>query len=86
MTLPFLLSVMSKATHGPTHLWSAGKVYRLCQNDAQHLEACHQAEALGVDEVGKVDPWLVVGRVLQSVESVLPGSIVRIVPDAISDV
>jgi phenylalanyl-tRNA synthetase alpha chain len=80
MTLPFLLTVRSKRTPGPARLWSAGKVYRVCQSDSQHLEAFHQGEALWIDEVGKVDPWLLAGRILKSVESLRPGSVVRIVP------
>jgi len=51
MTLPFLLTVMSTPPHGPARLWCAGKVYRVCQGDSQHLEAFHQAEALWIDEV-----------------------------------
>jgi phenylalanyl-tRNA synthetase alpha chain len=48
--------------------------------DALHLEAFHQAEVLWIDERDRVDPWQVTGRVLQSVERVLPRRTVKIVP------
>jgi phenylalanyl-tRNA synthetase alpha chain len=50
--------------------------------DATHLEAFHQAEALWVDERSQLDPWQMSARVLQSVDRVLPGRTVKIVPTA----
>jgi phenylalanyl-tRNA synthetase alpha chain len=47
-----------------------------------HLEAFHQAEVLCVDERGRLDPWRVTGQVLQSVNLLLPGRAVKIVPTA----
>jgi phenylalanyl-tRNA synthetase alpha chain len=64
----------------PLRIWTAGKCYRLCQVDAMHLEAFHQAEVLWVDERSRLDPWQMTGRVLQSVDRVLPGRTVKIVP------
>jgi len=50
--------------------------------DAMHLEAFHQAEVLYVDERGRLDPWRATGQVLQSVNLLLPGRAVKIVPTA----
>jgi phenylalanyl-tRNA synthetase alpha chain len=47
-----------------------------------HLEAFHQAELLYVDERRTLDPWQVTGRVLESVDRLLPGRSVKIVPTA----
>src|SRR4029453_5779997 len=44
------------------------------------LEACHQAEVLWMDERAALDPWLLTSRVLRSVDAVLPGRTVKIVP------
>jgi RNA polymerase sigma-70 factor (ECF subfamily) len=78
LTLPLLLTV--KYEGRPLRLWASGKAYRVCQADATHLEAFHQAEALWVDERARLDPWQMTGRVLQSVDKVLPGRTVKIVP------
>ena len=48
LTLPLLLTVRYEGA--PLRIWAAGKAYRLCQVDAMHLEAFHQAEVLWVDE------------------------------------
>ena len=48
LTLPLLLTV--RYDGGPLRIWAAGKAYRLCQIDAMHLEAFHQAEVLWLDE------------------------------------
>jgi phenylalanyl-tRNA synthetase alpha chain len=45
-----------------------------------HLEAFHQAEVLCVDEHSRLDPWHVTGLVLQSIDRLLPGRSVKIVP------
>jgi RNA polymerase sigma factor (sigma-70 family) len=78
LTLPLLLTV--RYAGEPLRIWSAGKAYRRCQVDATHLEAFHQAEVLWVDDRERLDPWHVTARVLQSVDRVLPGRTVKIVP------
>ena len=78
LTLPLLLS--TRYTGAPLRIWTAGKAYRLCQTDAMHLEAFHQAEVLWMDERSRLDPWLVTARVLQSVDGLFPGRQVKIVP------
>jgi RNA polymerase sigma factor (sigma-70 family) len=80
LTLPLLMTV--RYEQRPLQIWAAGKAYRLCQQDAQHLEAFHQAEVLWVDERSRLDPWQMTGRVLQSVDRALPGRTVKIVPTA----
>ena len=64
----------------PLRIWAAGKAYRVCQEDATHLEAFHQAEVLWLDERERIDPWQLTARVLQSVDRVLPHRTVKIVP------
>ena len=78
LTLPLLLTV--RYTGQPLRIWVSGKAYRMCQTDATHLEAFHQAEVLWLDERPRLDPWQITGRVLQSVERVLPRRTVKIVP------
>ena len=78
LTLPLLLTVRSAG--GPLRIWVSGKAYRLCQIDATHLDAFHQAEVLWLDERAHLDAWRVTARVLQSVEHVLPRRTVKIVP------
>jgi phenylalanyl-tRNA synthetase alpha subunit len=78
LTLPLLLTVRYKGQ--PLRIWTAGKAYRLCQIDAMHLEAFHQAEALCLDDLSRLDPWRMTGHVLQSVDRVLPGRALKIVP------
>jgi DNA-directed RNA polymerase specialized sigma24 family protein len=78
LTLPLLLTVRYEGK--PLQIWTAGKCYRLCQQDAMHLEAFHQAEVLWVDERSRLDPWQMTGRVLRSVNRALPGRTVKIVP------
>ncbi len=78
MTLPLL---MTKRYQGqPMNLWMEGKVYRQGRLDAKHLEAFHQAEVFWLGNRGEVDAWRMTTMVLQSVDAVLPGSTVRIVP------
>jgi phenylalanyl-tRNA synthetase alpha chain len=78
LTLPFLLSV--RDTGESLRAWIAGKAYRVCKVDATHLEAFHQAEAFWIDERARLDPWYMTGRVLQSMDRVLPERAVKVVP------
>ncbi len=78
LTLPLLLTVRYEGQ--PLRIWTAGKAYRLCQIDAMHLDAFHQAEALCLDERSRLDPWRMTGQVLQSVDLLFPGRTVKIVP------
>jgi RNA polymerase sigma factor (sigma-70 family) len=78
LTLPLLLTV--RYTGDPLRVWAAGKAYRVCQTDAMHLEAFHQAEVFWLDERERLDPWQMTGRVLQSVDRLLPGRTVKVVP------
>jgi RNA polymerase sigma factor (sigma-70 family) len=78
LTLPLLLSVRYEG-HA-LRIWAAGKAYRRCQVDAKHLEAFHQAEVFCLDERARLDHWQMTIRVLQSVERLLPGRAVKIVP------
>ncbi|MCY4076236.1 MAG: sigma-70 family RNA polymerase sigma factor [Acidobacteria bacterium] len=78
LTLPLLLTVRYGGE--PLRVWSAGKCYRACHSDTQHLEAFHQAEVFWLDERERIDRGRVAGMVLESVERLLPGSTVRIVP------
>ena len=78
LTLPLLVAVAGEG--GPMRIWAAGKAYRRCQTDASHLEAFHQAEAFWLDEHARLDHWQMTTRVLQSVDRVLPGRAVKIVP------
>jgi RNA polymerase sigma-70 factor, ECF subfamily len=78
MTLPLL---MTKRYQGePMNLWIEGKVYRSGRLDAKHLDAFHQAEVFWLGDRSEVDAWKMTTLVLQSVDAVLPGSTVRIVP------
>jgi len=80
LTLPLLLAVRYQGS--PLRIWAAGKVYRLCQADATHLEVFHQADVLYLDERKHLDPWRMTGLVLQSINLLLPGRSVKIVPTA----
>ena len=78
MTLPLL---MTRRYQGqPMNLWIEGKVYRRGRLDASHLEAFHQAEVFALGNRGDLDAWRMTTMVLQSVDAVLPGKTVRIVP------
>ena len=77
LTLPLLLTIRYEGR--PIRVWSSGKTYRVCQADATHLEAFHQFELLWLDDREKLDPWQLTGRVLQSVDRMLPGRAVKIV-------
>ena len=78
LTLPLLMTVRFQGQ--PLRIWAAGKAYRVCQIDATHLEAFHQAEALWLSDRQHLDPWYLTGKVLQSMDLILPGRAVKIVP------
>jgi phenylalanyl-tRNA synthetase alpha subunit len=78
LTLPLLLTVRYEGV--PLKVWATGKAYRLCQLDATHLDAFHQAEVLCLDERARLDPWRMTGQVLQSVDLLFPGRAVKMVP------
>jgi phenylalanyl-tRNA synthetase alpha chain len=78
LTLPLLMSVRSNGA--PMRVWTSGKAYRLCQIDALHLDAFHQAEALWIDDRQRLDVWQATGHVLRSVDRVFPGRTVKLVP------
>jgi RNA polymerase sigma-70 factor (ECF subfamily) len=78
LTLPLLLTVRFEGQ--PLRIWTAGKAYRVCQIDATHLDAFHQAEVFCMDERARFDPWGMTGRVLQSIDRLLPGRAVKVVP------
>lgn len=78
MTLPLL---MTKRYQGdPMKLWIEGKVYRRGRLDAKHLEAFHQVEVFWLGDRSEVDAWQMTTLVLRSVDALLPGVTVRIVP------
>jgi phenylalanyl-tRNA synthetase alpha subunit len=78
LTLPLLLTV--RYTGQPLRLRAAGKADRLGRVDALHLEAFHQAEIFWLDQRSRLDAWTLTGRMLRSVDAVLPGRTVKIVP------
>jgi phenylalanyl-tRNA synthetase alpha chain len=78
LTLPLLLNLRYQGQ--PIRIWSEGKVYRQCATDATHLEAFHQAEVFILVDKTALNPWDVAGQVLRSVEAVLPGAPVRLIP------
>jgi RNA polymerase sigma-70 factor (ECF subfamily) len=78
LTLPLLMKLRFQGQ--PLQVWAAGKAYRVCQIDSTHLEAFHQAEVLWLDHRERLDPWQVTGKVLQSMDVLLPGKTVKIVP------
>ena len=78
LTLPIMMTVRYEGR--PLRLWASGKTYRAGTIDAMHLEAFHQGEAFYFDERATLDPWQVTARVLRSVDLLLPGRAVKIVP------
>jgi RNA polymerase sigma factor (sigma-70 family) len=78
LTLPLLLTV--RYAGEPLRVWASGKAYRVCQADATHLEAFHQAEVLWVDDRARLDAWQLTARVMQAMDRVLPGRTMKIVP------
>lgn len=80
LTLPLLIS--TRYTGEPLRVWTSGKAYRRGPIDAKHLEAFHQAEAFYLDEHRRLDQWALTSTVLQSVDRILPGRALKIVPTA----
>jgi RNA polymerase sigma-70 factor (ECF subfamily) len=78
LTLPLLLTVRYEGQ--PLRLWASGKAYRLCQVDSTHLEAFHQAEVFCLIDRHEFDRWNMTTRVLQSIDVLLPGRAVKILP------
>jgi RNA polymerase sigma-70 factor, ECF subfamily len=78
LTLPLLLTIRSEGR--PMKIWTSGRAYRLCQIDAMHLDAFHQAEVLWLDDRQRLDAWQASGLVLQSVDRLFSGRAVKIVP------
>jgi histidyl-tRNA synthetase len=78
LTLPMLLTVRYEGQ--PLRIWAAGKTYRVCQTDAMHLDAFHQAEVFCLGDRSQLDAWRITGQVLQSMDRLLPGRAVKIVP------
>ena len=78
LTLPLLLTTRYEGE--PLRIWAAGKAYRRCEIDAMHLEAFHQADVLWLDAHQHVDRWRMTSLVLESVDRLLPGRSVKIVP------
>lgn len=78
LTLPLFMTVRYDGK--PLRLFSSGKAYRLCELDAKHLDAFHQAEVLCLDDRAGLNPWEVTAQVLQSVNALFPGRTVKIVP------
>ena len=78
MTLPLLMTMRYQGT--PMKVWIEGKVYRQGRLDAKHLEAFHQAEVFWLADRREIDAWRMTSLVLQSMDALLPGATVRIVP------
>ena len=78
LTLPLLLT--ARYAGAPLGLLAAGKAYRRGCIDATHLEAFHQAEVFCLDDATRLTPWMATARAIQSVEAVLPGRTLRIIP------
>jgi RNA polymerase sigma factor (sigma-70 family) len=78
LTLPLLMNVRFDGE--PLRIFSTGKTYRVCEPDATHLEAFHQAEVFCLDRRDRLDKWQIMSLVLKSVEATMPGLPVRIAP------
>lgn len=78
LTLPLLMT--TRYAGEPLRILTAGKAYRRGPVDAKHLEAFHQAEAFCLDDHRHLDQWRLTSTVLQSVDQVLPGRAMKIVP------
>jgi phenylalanyl-tRNA synthetase alpha subunit len=77
LTLPLLLNVRHEDQ--PLRIWPPARRTAAARS-TRRIEAFHQAEVLCVDEHGRLDPWRITGHVLQSVNLLLPGRAVKIVP------
>lgn len=78
LSLPLLLAVRWEGR--PRRLAAAGKVYRQEHESATHLEAFHQLELFAIDHQGTIDAWWLAGRILESMDRLLPRSEVRMTP------
>jgi O-phosphoseryl-tRNA(Cys) synthetase len=76
LTLPLLLTL--QAGGRPRRVFASGKAYRRGQVDAMHLEAFHQAEVFCLDHRDVLDARQMTGRVIESIETLLPGRAMRI--------
>ena len=71
LSLPLTLGAAGRGA--PLRLLSAGKVYRDETETETHLSAFHQLELLSLDETSRSDPWAFIGRILQVLDTLLPG-------------
>jgi phenylalanyl-tRNA synthetase alpha subunit len=78
LSLPLLLQVGFQGA--PVRLTASGKVYRREQESATHLQAFHQLEVFVLDDASALESWTFAGRVLDSIERLLPRSEVRLTP------
>ncbi|HEY4157146.1 MAG TPA: sigma-70 family RNA polymerase sigma factor [Polyangiaceae bacterium] len=78
LSLPLLLNVRFEGK--PLRLTASGKVYRREEVSATHLEAFHQLEVFVIDDAASAESWSFAGRVLDSVDRLLPRSEVRVTP------
>jgi RNA polymerase sigma-70 factor (ECF subfamily) len=78
LSLPLLLTVRWEGQ--PRRLAAAGKVYRQEDESATHLEAFHQLELFAIDGKGAIDAWWLAGRILESMDKLLPRREVRVTP------
>jgi RNA polymerase sigma-70 factor (ECF subfamily) len=78
LTLPLLLNVRWEGR--PQRLISCGKVYRVENESATHLEAFHQLELFAIDKRAQLEPWGFAGKILDALDRVLPGAELRVTP------
>jgi len=76
LTLPLLMTLRTSAT--PSSVVQR-KGIPIRASGCNAPRAFHQAEVFQLDNREALDPWTVTGRVLQSVDRILPGRSVRIV-------
>jgi len=77
LSLPPLLTVAFEGR--PLCLMASGKVYRREEESATHLEAFHQLEMFAIGEAGGSESWSFAGRVLDSIDRLLPRAEVRVI-------
>lgn len=80
LSLPLLLAVQGRPA--PQRLLAAGKVYRGETECSTHLQAFHQMEVFALDRRENLDAWGFAGKVLESVDRLLPGAETRITATA----
>jgi len=78
LSLPLLLAV--KYTGSPLRHVASGKVYRREIESSTHIEAFHQLEVFALDEQGSAESYTFAGRVLDSIDRLLPRAEVRVSP------